>query len=110
MNRSAFPNEALMPRAVTAPKVTATEQCAGFIFDEIAELAVHTERLCQMLITADDRDIGALRGAAAAMSAQMGLLADMGAKIAGGDGVANGDPAEWLLPPAYHAAVKRRSA
>lgn len=78
----------------------------GWICGEIAGLANHVERLGVMLVAqgegADPRDTDALLGLVKATSAHIGLLADMGAKMANGLEVRSAKPEDWLLPPAFH--------
>ncbi|MDF2463619.1 MAG: hypothetical protein K0Q43_1854 [Ramlibacter sp.] len=78
---------------------------AGVIFGEIADLASCVERLGILLVTCNDEapeDRAACELAIRALSNQIGLLADIGAQLCGKGQLKGSDPAQWLLPPAFH--------
>jgi hypothetical protein len=79
------------------------QQQAGVIFGQIASLASCVERLGVLLVDQpeDGRDESAYQIAITAISNQIGLLADIGAKATGDVQLNGGDPIEWLLPPVF---------
>lgn len=98
-----------------APTKTAQDQRdppngqPGVIFAEIADLASCVERLGVLLVAGedeDDRDRTAYETGIRALSNQIGLLADMGARLCGESQLKGGDPARWLLPPVFQAEVQ----
>lgn len=98
-----------------APTKTAQDQRdqprgqPGVIFAEIADLASCVERLGVLLVAGDDddpRDRTAYETGIRALSNQIGLLADIGARLCGDSALKGGDPAQWLLPPVFHAEVQ----
>jgi len=77
----------------------------GVIFAEIADLASCVERLGVLLVAGDGedhRDRAAYETGIRALSNQIGLLADMGARLCGESQLKGGDPAQWLLPPVFN--------
>lgn len=81
---------------------------SGWTFSQIASLAHTVERFGVMLIPSgpddDPRDLEALAFGVQALAAQIGLLADQGARMNGASAARNSDPAAWLLPPAFNDA------
>jgi hypothetical protein len=85
-------------------KRTSDEERAGWIFSEINVLAECVQRMGILLVaegSEDPRDAAAFQCAIQALSAQIGLLADMGAELTDGLPLRGADPRRWLLPPVY---------
>lgn len=86
-----------------SPERSLEERQAGVIFEQIASLATCVERLGVLLVAGpeDSRDESAYQLAVKAISNQIGLLADMGARATGAAALNGGDPVDWLLPPVF---------
>lgn len=93
----------------TSPRGTETEQRAGLIFSEVAELAQCIERMGILLVVGpeDERDAEAYLRTINALSAQIGLLCDFGARITGGLETRSAKVDQWLLSPAYRWVGER---
>jgi hypothetical protein len=94
---------AAKPAATKPRKIP--EGRAGVIFGEIADIASSVSRLGVLIVAGDDedpRDRAAYEIAIVALSNQIGLLADIGARECGAIQTKGSDPAQWLLPLAFH--------
>jgi hypothetical protein len=78
-----------------------------FVLSGIAENADALERLLIECVMSDENDaIAQLLTASKTLAQQIGWAADLGVQKLGGVLIMKGSAEAWMMPPAYHSAIK----